>query len=73
MELYSVTFVEIIREVKTDQSITNVKGRVRCGPRRRCGQALVKTGISVNEGGRIGFGIVAGISSVVVSYRHPLA
>jgi hypothetical protein len=53
--------------------MANVKGGVRCGLRGRCGQALVKTGISANEGGGMGFGIIAEISGVVVLCRQPLA
>jgi hypothetical protein len=51
----------------------NVKGGVRCGLRRRCGYALVKTGTSANEGGMTGFGMVAEICGVVVLCRQPLA
>lgn len=53
--------------------MTNVKGGVRCGLRRRCGHALVKTGISANRGGTKGFAMIAEISGVVVLCRQPLA
>jgi hypothetical protein len=46
--------------------MADVKGGVRCGLRRRCGQALVKTGISANEGGMTGFAMIAGNVGVVV-------
>jgi len=57
---HSVTFVEDVKEGSTRQSRTNVEAGVPCRLRRRCGQALVKTGTLASESETTGLAMMVG-------------